>query len=244
VKLKEWHHFDEISLRLSRATDLLNRESLIDYSLLLSLFDVSGTPREGCNTSVKMWVPRSCIVDPGCVQEGSTSYNVSIPGQSHIHVIGPGDGILRCKVLCLTVLDYLMDYSIWRKAESFFKQNKWKTYHTKTEKAWSCLGDLTDPLCRTYLSVGCQALSKDAAQENDWCALLELPQHVPPSWFRLQGCEPDPSWASGFDDCIDYEGMPFTSDDFHVRSLDGRTPMEACCLEFNQNGLYYVNPDN
>lgn len=48
------------------------------------------------------------------------------------------DGVVTrtCGAFCVTVIDYLMEYSVLRKIESWWKENRWHNYADKTLQLW------------------------------------------------------------------------------------------------------------
>eukprot|EP00931_Biecheleriopsis_adriatica_P064574 TRINITY_DN39336_c0_g1_i1.p1 TRINITY_DN39336_c0_g1~~TRINITY_DN39336_c0_g1_i1.p1 ORF type:complete len:578 (-),score=79.09 TRINITY_DN39336_c0_g1_i1:33-1766(-) len=99
-----------------------------------------------------------------------------------------------CEMLCVTVVDYLMEFSLVRQLESAMKQHRWDDYATKTKQMWYCLGDLTQPGCEEYLQLGCEELARrapDAGPSSPWCGDVSLEKRVDEGEGELEGRKGD-----------------------------------------------------
>lgn len=221
VKLNEWKGWDSTGMTLRNTLRWLAMNNLVDYSMFISAFRLSSNMTPECKIEARR---NNCFKDPRCAQEGK-----------------------ECNIICLTVLDYLMEYSIGRQLESTWKKRKWHNYKDKTSDFFDCLGDLTSSKCEKYLDLGCQQMFREGFRSRDelkdnWC----MPNGtwnliIPHENWLAHGCVPDPAWTDEEDDdCEEYEGMPVSVEDVFIRGSQGKTPLEACCVTRSLKGVVYA----
>jgi len=117
---------------LREDTALLDREwdrakQLIDYSLVFTLAELEQNVSE---LPANFELPASCILSR----------------RPHSSAI----------VLCVNIIDYLMENRPMRWMESWFKGSKFKHYALGVEALLECAGDLTKHNCQSYLYNACQ----------------------------------------------------------------------------------------
>jgi len=113
--------WSNLEATLSKDVELLSvktreDESLVDYSLLFELYQ-----------------PSKKVLDPGpgCI----SSVDCFFP-----------EGRGRCRVLCVSIIDYLVTYGPMRRLESFVKGGKFNGYGTKVVAMLRCLFEQALPL--------------------------------------------------------------------------------------------------
>jgi len=99
IKLKDWGNYDAVQLEINRATEFFHKNNLVDYSLLVGQFEVD-CGDEQCESVDS---PKTqCITSP--------------------------EGWQPKTVLCVSFIDYLMDFAVERQLENkfvYFKKFVW-----------------------------------------------------------------------------------------------------------------------
>lgn len=155
----------------------------------------------------------------------------------------------RCDLVCLTVVDYLMEYDFKRQLENMFKDGKWSQYDEKVSHIVQCIGDILSDDCQEYLQMGCTQLWETngvTLDELTWCREFSFTQRVPriPKGAWLQGgCKPDLDWEDpDGDHCDAYEDMLIDVDDLRVVGSGGKNPVAACCAKQHRSGFATFAP--
>mmetsp|Transcript_22382 Transcript_22382/g.40320 ORF Transcript_22382/g.40320 Transcript_22382/m.40320 type:complete len:476 (-) Transcript_22382:453-1880(-) len=128
----------QLQTMLSQDTALLEGnwgKKLIDYSLMFTLAELAQNVSE---IPADFQLPASCILSRR-------------PGSSPL-------------LLCVNIIDYLMDYSPTRWMESLLKGRKFKRYASGIGQLLACVGDLSSADCEHYLEDACGETVTD-----DWC---------------------------------------------------------------------------
>lgn len=234
-RLKDWHGWADLMPQLNETLQFLKDENLVDYSLLVSLWTASaqnGTRAPSCEPRLLGSAPRKCVLSPRC-----SAAPAGPEDQDGFFAFQSGSGApggTQCDLVCVTVVDYLMEFDWTRRIESYFKEGKWTNYARKVSHLAQCMGDLTADNCREFREIGCTQLWETGDVRLDelvWCKEYyhRVPRIPMRAWLRT-GCVPDPDWKDPQGDhCEDYADVLIQKGDFSVRGSEGRNPVDACC---------------
>jgi len=163
IKLNEWKNFEQVKQEIKTATVFFKKNNLVDYSLLIGEFQVDCDSTQQAQVSIDTPATTQCIFSPE-----NWKYKTA---------------------LCVSFIDYLMEFSWDRIFENVFvapvknvvrtggralidncgkfKLNKWTNYDKKHQHMWDCMGDLTQDsvFCKCLLGEGCQN-----DEGNPWCS--------------------------------------------------------------------------
>lgn len=254
-KLKEWSGWLDMVSRLHVALRFLKEKELVDYSPLVSVWTASAqnrTPSPDCEPRLVGTAPRKCLLSPECFMVTDPQHDQhdffdfeSMSDHGHSASIQSQ----RCDLVCLTVVDYLMEYGYKTQLENLFKKRKWSKYDEKVSHLVQCMGDILSDDCREYLQMGCTQLWETNSVTLDellWCREFHSTPRVPriPSGaWRWGGCKPDVDWEDPDGDrCDAYEGMMIDVDDLRVVGSGGKNPVAACCAHQHKSGFVTFAP--
>merc|ERR1711988_658086 len=109
MQLNRWGNWDAVRGNVWQALKFLGKEKLVDYSFLISRFEADVTKHSGCNATLSIAASADhCLVAPWCESGDST-----------------------CTIICIAVVDYLMEFGVARQFESLIKGGKWREYWIK-----------------------------------------------------------------------------------------------------------------
>jgi len=120
--------YDILALHDWRSIDVFGVPlDFVDYSLVFMIAHAPNLSLESFEVNVeKGIIPANCVV----------SAHAGIP-----------------TLLCVRLLDYLMQFTAARKLESLVKHDKWLNYGAATQELLDCVGDLRAPNCSQYLNL-------------------------------------------------------------------------------------------
>jgi hypothetical protein len=234
-RLKEWHGWADLMPQLNETLQFLRDEHLVDYSPLVSLWTVSGgngTIGPGCEPRLLGNAPRKCVLSQKCslAPLGPHDQDDFFAFQSDLRE--PGG--TQCDLVCVTVVDYLMQFGWTRRIESYFKEGKWTDYDRKVSHLVRCMGDLVADDCREYREIGCTQLWETGDVTLDelvWCKeYYHLVPRIPTTAWLRTGCVPDPDWKDPQGDhCEAYADVLIEKAEFLIQGSGGKSPVDACC---------------
>jgi len=170
MKLKDWGNYDAVQLEINRATEFFHENNLVDYSLLVGLFEVDcgdeqcesvDSPKTQCITSPEGWQPKTVL----CVSFIDYLMDFAVERQLENAIVTPLKNLVWVKELQNAKKLVLGSGNINYCAE--YEANKWTGYHLRHQIMWACMGDLStqdNTFCKCLLREGCQKNKGHA-----WC---------------------------------------------------------------------------